>query len=482
MLSLIGPAKTSNRPNCAGQHLGQRVLDLRDVLGRQVGDALLGRLAVHEPEQAHRLRVGVEVLVARLVRLGLDLLGDPDVLRAPDPVRRRQAGVVLARGRMVVGDGPLALRRGGVGDRRRVGAGEHDVGAGGEQRVGRLALLLRVVPGVDEPDVHRALGAGLLGAAHDRVAEAQLLGDREGRHVAELRIAVLLGARPGQHAGEVLHVLDRAEEVAEVLPVRLVAGQVQVGDVREFLGDRLHGVHVAERRADDEVEALARQAAEDLLGVGAFRDELDVGDVRVGHVLAEVLEALVVGLAPAAVVVRSDEHHRDVELARVDLRDLEVRAGLGAGPGAIDAAAEPLGAAEPLDPVVEQAPKIDDGGRQQRQQPGTRGGHGLSPPRRALGRVRTSGISALGSAIQRRAARFPAGTVAPKDSPPGDCRADPVEPFGQSISSRPLARIASATVCIVSESASGRGWFRLWRLLYHRVRCSNGPRCLPGPA
>jgi hypothetical protein len=68
---------------------------------------------------------------------------------------------------------------------------------------------------------------------------------------------------------------------------------VQERRVRELLGHDLHGIHVAERGADDEVEALARETAEDLLRVGAFGDELDVGDVRVGDVLAEVLQALV---------------------------------------------------------------------------------------------------------------------------------------------------------------------------------------------
>ncbi len=62
----------------------------------------------------------------------------------------------------------------------------------------------------------------------------------------------------------------------------------------------------------------------------ALGDVLDVGDVRVGHVLAEVDQALVVGLAPAAVVVRSDEDHGDVELAFDDLRDLG-QAGGGTG-------------------------------------------------------------------------------------------------------------------------------------------------------
>ena len=45
------------------------------------------------------------------------------------------------------------------------------------------------------------------------------------------------------------------------------------------------------------------------------------------------------GLAPAAVVVRPDEDHRDVELAGLDVRDLEVGAGRGAGPGAVAVAA-----------------------------------------------------------------------------------------------------------------------------------------------
>ena len=45
------------------------------------------------------------------------------------------------------------------------------------------------------------------------------------------------------------------------------------------LGDGLHGVHVAERGADDEVEALAREAPEDLLRVRALGHVLDVGDV-----------------------------------------------------------------------------------------------------------------------------------------------------------------------------------------------------------
>ena len=232
---------------------------------------------------------------------------------------------------MVVGHGPLALL---LGDRRvggRVRTGEHDLGAGIEQRGRAVALRGRVMPGVDPADVHGALGAGLLGAQHDRVAQPDLLRDGERGHVAQLGVAVELGAGAGQHAREVLHVLDGTEEVAEVGAVGLVAGEVQEGRVRELLGDRGHRVHVAERGADDEVEALAREAPEDLLRVCALGHELHVRDMGVRHVLAEVLETLVVGLAPAAVVVGSDEDHRDVELALHRLGDGDRVAGSARG-------------------------------------------------------------------------------------------------------------------------------------------------------
>ncbi len=93
--------------------------------------------------------------------------------------------------------------------------------------------------------------------------------------------------------------------------------------VGEFLGHGRHGIHVAERGGQDQVEALAGQAADDLLGVGAFGHVFDVGDVRVRHVLLEVGQAVVVRLAPAAVVMRADQDRGDVELALLDIRDLQ---------------------------------------------------------------------------------------------------------------------------------------------------------------
>jgi hypothetical protein len=58
--------------------------------------------------------------------------------------------------------------------------------------------------------------------------------------------------------------------------------------------------------------------------------------MRIGHVLFDGHQTLVVRLAPAAIVVRANEDHADVELAFFDVGDLEAtlggrRGGLGRG-------------------------------------------------------------------------------------------------------------------------------------------------------
>ncbi len=93
--------------------------------------------------------------------------------------------------------------------------------------------------------------------------------------------------------------------------------------VRELGGDGLHRVHVAERGAEDQVESLAGQAAEHLLCFGALGHVLDIGHMRIRHVLFEVKQPFVVGLRITAIVMRADEDRRHIELALFDLRDLE---------------------------------------------------------------------------------------------------------------------------------------------------------------
>ena len=183
------------------------------------------------------------------------------------------------------------------------------------------------MPGIDPANVHGALGAGPAHADRKGIAQAQLLGDREGRHVTQLGVPIQLGARSGQHSGQQLHVFHGAEQVAEVLVVGLETADVNVGDVRELLGHGGHRVHVAEGRAEDQVEALAGQAAEDLLGIGAFGYVLDI----LAHHLAVEQQAFIVCLRPAAVVMRANQDHGHIELARLDIGDLKTAHGFRLG-------------------------------------------------------------------------------------------------------------------------------------------------------
>ena len=73
---------------------------------------------------------------------------------------------------------------------------------------------------------------------------------------------------------------ERAKQIAEVRLVRLVPADVHEHLVRELLGDCRHRVHVAKRRAEDQIEALARQAAIDLFGLRAFAAQQGAGQVE----------------------------------------------------------------------------------------------------------------------------------------------------------------------------------------------------------
>ena len=242
---------------------------------------------------------------------------------APDPVRGGEASIDFAGAVPVVGDAPLALFLSDVGHGGRVGPGEDDLRAGIEERRSSFFLDDRIVPGVDPAHIHRALRAGPLHTQRNGVAQPNLFGDGEGCHVTQLGVAIHLGPRPGEHSGQVLHVFHRTHQVAEVGGVGLDAGEVDVHNIGELFSHDFHRVHVAKGRAEDEVETLAGEAAEDLLGLGAFRDIFDVGNVDVWDILCDVLQPFEVGLAPSAVIVRTNEHHRNVELASFGRRNGE---------------------------------------------------------------------------------------------------------------------------------------------------------------
>ena len=67
-------------------------------------------------------------------------------------------------------------------------------------------------------------------------------------------------------------------------------------DIREFLGYSRHRIHVTKGGTQDQVEALARQAAEYLLGVSAFGHILNVSNVHIRHVLLNIGQTLIVSL------------------------------------------------------------------------------------------------------------------------------------------------------------------------------------------
>ena len=293
--------------------------DLRGQLGHTGGEFL----ALHKAIQTQAAGIGVKVIPTRRVRAVNDALGDFGIDRAPDPVGCGQAGVHLAGAVPVVGHAPLALFLGHIGHGWRVGPGKDHLRPGVKEGSGRFFLDDGVVPGVDPAHVHRTFGAGLSHAQCDGVAQPDLFGDGESGHVAQLGVAIHLGARSGQHPGHVLHVFHGAHQIAKVLPVRLDAGEVDVHDVGELFGHDLHRVHVAKGRAKDQVEAFAGEATKDLLRLGAFGHVFDVGCVDIGHVLLNVYQPFVVGLAPAAIVVGTDEHHGHVELALFDRRNRE---------------------------------------------------------------------------------------------------------------------------------------------------------------
>jgi hypothetical protein len=121
-----------------------------------------------------------------------------------------------------------------------------------------------------------------LRAEREAVDVADDLGDR---HRADDAERVRLGHATGDDAGHV-RALVRARVVRAHVVGLLVAGGVLELDVLQVGGDLEHRLHVAERRAEDQLVALARHVAEDPLGVGGLGHLLDERGL---HLAAELL-------------------------------------------------------------------------------------------------------------------------------------------------------------------------------------------------
>ncbi len=116
----------------------------------------------------------------------------------------------------------------------------------------------------------------------------------------------LLRRRARRHAGQVDRVLARSEIDREVLRGLVARGVLEV-DVGVLLRRRRHRVHVPERRREDDLVAVTDKAVDHLRGLWPLRDALlERGDDILAELLLDVEASEVVGLRPAAVVVRPD--------------------------------------------------------------------------------------------------------------------------------------------------------------------------------
>ncbi len=93
--------------------------------------------------------------------------------------------------------------------------------------------------------------------------------------------------------------------------------------VRKLIGYGLHGIHIAKGCADNQVEAFACQAAKYLFGIRTFGDQLNERNMGVGDVLFHIQQTIIVGFAPATIIVRANQDHGDIELILFDGRDLK---------------------------------------------------------------------------------------------------------------------------------------------------------------
>src|SRR5919198_1051289 len=274
----------------------QRGLLLRDRRLRLRGDL---RTVWSNVREAVLDRAVVEVRLPRPVHRGLRLaqvVRAPVVDRGREPLLRRELVRVG-----VVADPRDALRLGELTGRRTVDVLAEDVGAGGDEVLRRLLLLVGREPRVrpDQPDPRAR--ARRLRAERERIRVPNHLGDRERNDVSD---DALLRRGSGGHPREVDGVLTGAEVLGEILRLRRARRLLEV-HVGVLLRLRHHAVLETERRREDDLVAVADQALDHLTGLRALGDVLLERRLHLrAERLLDVQPALVVRLRPAAVVVR----------------------------------------------------------------------------------------------------------------------------------------------------------------------------------
>ena len=174
----------------------------------------------------------------------------------------------------------------------------------------RFTLLARVEPAIHPYRPRDHLGIDAARAQGERVDVADHFGDGNRPDHAEL---VGLRHLARDHAKHVRAFVGADVVDAEIL-VGLVAGGMHEDSIGERLGDLVLLVHIAERRAEDHLVALLRELAEDALGVGGFRNVLDVRGLDLGaELLFDVEPPLIVRIGPAVIANRAQVDESNLE-------------------------------------------------------------------------------------------------------------------------------------------------------------------------
>ena len=236
----------------------------------------------------------------------------------------------------VPAEGVQALLLGHLHRCRRIRVLAQDIRTLGDERLGRLPLLARVVPGIDPHDLGMYLRIHAPGAQREGIDVAD---DFRNRKRADVSERIGLGHAAREHAEQV-GALVETRLVGDHVRTGLVAGRMLEADFREQPRDFQRRFHVAERGRENDGVALGRELADHALGVRALRYALHVGglDLRPEGLLErERPEVMLV--RPAAVRNRADVDEGDAE-RRAAAMQTAVRpsSSAKAGHGGIDAA------------------------------------------------------------------------------------------------------------------------------------------------
>ena len=212
-------------------------------------------------------------------------------------------GEVLALVRVVTRpeDALLVCRL--TGCRRVLRNHTNDVGAIGNQCLGRLALECRIEPGVRPDQLHRCVGIHCTGAERPCIDAAKDFRNRVRREKSEL---AGLRCRARSHARQPRGILCRAGELRQVRCALVTGGELEA-DIRVLLGRSNERILESERGAEDHRVAVGDEVFDDLQCLVTFGNVFLVGrDDVVTEFGLHRFAALVVGGGPTTVVDRAD--------------------------------------------------------------------------------------------------------------------------------------------------------------------------------